>query len=65
MAQIHFNITLDNIDPSLDANYIANMVESIIKQNSSIDDVKVNIFDNDSSTYGNPILTQNIMKRIR
>ena len=65
MAQLNINITLDNIDPNLDAQQLANMVENIIKQNTGIENVRMNIYDNDGSNSSNPIMAQNIMRRIK
>lgn len=65
MARLNINITLDNIDSNIDPDQLANMVENIIRQNTGIDNVKMSIYDNDGSNSSNPIMAQNIMRRIK
>ena len=64
MAQLSINITLDNIDAEIDPNQIASLIEGIVKSHTG-SDVKTNIYDNDSSTSSNPIMAQNILRRVR
>jgi hypothetical protein len=65
MAQININITLDNMDSNIDPNQLGDIIENIIKQNSGIDNVKMNMYDNDGSNSSNPIFARNIMRRVR
>lgn len=65
MAMLHVNITLDNADPNVDASQLSEQIESIIRDLSGSDDVQVNIYDNDSSETSNPIMAQNVLRRIR
>ena len=65
MGQLNINITLDNIDPNLDAQQVSAMVENIIKQTTGIDDIRVSIYDNDGSNSSNPIMAQNIMRKLK
>lgn len=63
MATLRVNITLDNMDSNVDANQIADQVESIIRQLSGYD-VRTNIYENDGSNSSNPIMAQNVLRRL-
>ncbi|HLD91538.1 MAG TPA: hypothetical protein VI911_11120 [Patescibacteria group bacterium] len=65
MPQLNISITLDNIDSEIDANQLASTIENIIRQNSGIDNIQTSIYDNDGSNSGNPIMAQNIMRKIK
>lgn len=64
MAQINVTVTLDNVDTQIDPQQLADVVESLVKSYTKME-VSTNIFDNDGVETSNPILTHNLMKRIR
>ena len=61
---VNIRITLDNIDQSVDANQLANTIENIVRSHTGMDAESI-IYDNDNTQASNPILTQNMMKRIK
>ena len=65
MAQLNINITLDNIDGDVDPNQLAEVIEGIVKNYTGSNNVHTNIYDNDSSNTSNPILSQNILRRVK
>lgn len=65
MATINITVTLDNIDPNLDAQQLADTIENTVKQLSGSDDVQTSIYDSDGSNSGNPITAQNMLRRIK
>ena len=62
--QININITLDNVSSEVDANQIANTIESLVKQYTH-NEVRTRIYDNEGTRNGNPLMTHQLMEKIK
>ena len=64
MAQLHLVISLDNIPSGVDANQISDLIENAVKRITGMD-TRTTIYDNDGVETSNPIMTHNVMRKIK
>lgn len=63
MARIQIKITLDNIPSDIDGNDIANQIEGLVEEFTNMD-VSTEVYDTDGVNTSNPLMMNQLMKRV-